>query len=113
MVISFGATGDSTWTRAVQVLEELQKKYKDKNLRVFGIVPERDTAKVKEWMQKQKISFQVGMELEDKQGATRYGVSTLPVTYIINRSRQVVERISGFDKTAQKKIEDTVAEMVK
>lgn len=95
------------------MLEELQKKYKDKNLRVFGIVPERETDKVKSWMQKQKISFQVGMELEDKQGATRYGVSTLPVTYIINRSRQVVERINGFDKEAQKKIQDVVAETVK
>lgn len=95
------------------MLEELQKKYKDKNLRVFGIVPERDASKVKEWMQKQKISFPVGMELEEKQGASRYGVSILPVTYIINRSRQVVERVSGFDKEAQKKIEDAVAQAVK
>lgn len=113
LVVSFGTIGDPTWTRAVRVLEELQKKNKDKNLRVFGIVPERETDKVKAWMQKQKISFQIGMELQEKQGAALYGVATLPVTYVINRSRKVVDRIVGFDKEAEKKLRDAVAAAVK
>ncbi|MCW5935253.1 MAG: TlpA family protein disulfide reductase [Fimbriimonadia bacterium] len=112
-MISFGTIGDSNWTRVVQRLEEFQKTYKDKNVRIFGIVTEREAEKVKQWMSKNKITYPVGMEFEEKQGASRYGISKYPTTYIINPSRQVVDRVLGHDDAALKKIQAAVDQAIK
>lgn len=93
----------ATWCPPCQAetpwLTELQKQYGPRGLQVVGISMDDpgSEATVRGFLQKKGVNYPVAMGNEDLAG--KYGsIDTLPVSFLIDRQGNVVDRINGADK---------------
>ncbi|MGL4672239.1 MAG: TlpA family protein disulfide reductase [Cetobacterium sp.] len=68
--------------------EEYEKKYKDRNdmvfITVFGPYKTDNKSKVKEYMEKNKYTFEPYYDTEEKELLRKFGVINIPATFFIN-----------------------------
>jgi len=96
---------------SVPHLNELQKKFADKNFEIMSINsydPEKD---IKWFCDKHKVAYNV--LLNGKEVAQRYGVSAFPTMFVIDKKGKIIYAAAGYDETIEKKIEQSVADALK
>ena len=84
------------------VINDLYKKYKDKNVKFFGIViDEKDKGKIKEI--KKKWGFEFPVLIGNDTVKTKYRIIGTPITYILRKNLTIGKIIYGAH--SKKKLE--------
>jgi peroxiredoxin len=82
---------------AIPDINEIQKKYKNKGLQVFGLEFTRpDSTKLNDYISKMKIEYSTLYSA--KKVASNYGVSGGPTVFLINKAGKFVYAKTGFIK---------------
>ena len=105
VLINFWATWCPPCVEEMPSMEKLYKKMKGKPFEILAVSTIESESAVKEFVKKNGFSFSI---LLDKDGsvAEKYGVFSLPETYILDRDGKVVENIKGpFQWDTEKAIE--------
>jgi peroxiredoxin len=102
VVLDFWATWCGPCAKVMPRLEKLQKKYSERGLVVLG-VSSFDTGDPVALMKKRGISYTLLLKGEEM--APSYGVTSLPVLYVIGADGRVVYSHAGPDT---KKLEDLI-----
>ncbi|TCO78628.1 TlpA disulfide reductase family protein [Marinisporobacter balticus] len=111
--INFWTTWGSFCKKEMPHIQEIYDQYKDKEIVILAInvLPAEEVGQegVNEFLEKQKYTFPVLYDIDGKV-STRYKVSELPTTYIIDKNGMVADFISGGmeKKTMVEKIENVL-----
>jgi peroxiredoxin len=82
---------------ATRDINEIQKKYKNRGLQVFGVeFTKPDSTKLTDYISKMKIEYPILYAA--KKVASNYGVSSGPTIFIINKAGKFVYARTGFIK---------------
>ena len=93
---------------SVPHLNELQKKYANKNFEIISINSYDPKQDVKRFCDKHKVGYSV--TLNGKEIAKKYGVSAFPTMFVIDKEGKIIYAAAGYDETIEKKIEQSVAD---
>ncbi len=99
--------------KAIPSLLKLQEKFKDK-LIVLGMNPYDNDEKLKEFIPKNKITYQI-IKCNNQFPRSVYNVSAYPTMYLINKEGKIIKTHIGFyseDKDAEK-FENEISELIK
>lgn len=99
--------------KAIPSLLKLQEKFKDK-LIVLGMNPYDNDEKLKEFIPKNKITYQI-IKCNNQFPRSVYNVSAYPTMYLINKEGKIIKTHIGFyseDKDAIK-FENKISELIK
>ena len=99
--------------KAIPSLLKLQEKFKDK-LIVLGMNPYDNDEKLKEFIPKNKITYQI-IKCNNQFPRSVYNVSAYPTMYLINKEGKIIKTHIGFyseDKDAIK-FENEISELIK
>ncbi len=105
VLINFWATWCPPCVEEMPSMEKLYKRMKGKPFEILAISTIESESAVKEFVEKNGFSFSI---LLDKDGgvAEKYGVFSLPETYILDKDGKVIENIKGpFQWDTEKAIE--------
>ena len=93
--LNFWATWCKPCEEEMPSMERLYRKFKDRGLVVLAVSSDSDRpAAVAAFVRKHKLTFPVGLDPRMTLGA-RYGVWSLPVTFIIDRSGRTLLAAHG------------------
>lgn len=94
--MTFGLISDPFWTRVVQSLEKLHKKYSADGLVVVGIALDQDPAAVRKFAEQAGVTFPMAVDNQRMDGATKYKLSATPITIFVDRPHRIVYKQLGF-----------------
>lgn len=84
---------------------ELYNTYKDKGLEILGVFVDRDTSKVKTFVESNKINYPI--IFHSKEVLEAYGgIQAIPTTFILDKDLNIVEKHVGF--TEKKVFEEKI-----
>lgn len=93
-LVEFWATWCPPCKELTPILEKIHEKYKDKGLVILALVSEDEGEEaIKSFITEQGITYTV--LLADRETTRRYGISSIPVTFIINKEGRVVTMHMG------------------
>jgi DsbE subfamily thiol:disulfide oxidoreductase len=108
ILLNFWATWCPYCREERAYLNTLHSEYKDRGLRIVSVSTDRSLDKVKSYAKKTPMDFIV-LHDTDREAASRYGVYSLPVTFLINRNGVIQHKILGLrdwtDSKSKKLIE--------
>ena len=91
---------------SVPHLNELQKKFADKNFEIISINSYDPKEDVKWFCNKHKVSYNV--LLNGKEVAQLHGVSAFPTFFVVDKEGKIIYAGTGYDETIEKKIEQSI-----
>jgi len=94
VLIGFWADWCSSCKREIQDFEQLFQKYQDKGLIVIAINVEQNRSTAIDFIGNLKLSYSVLLD-SDGRTAKRYGVSSIPSTFVVSRDGDLHTRILG------------------
>jgi len=94
VMLDFWATWCPPCVKAIPELIALHEKYKARGFEVIGISMDQSVADVKYFVNDRNITYTILMS--DDKVEKQYGVITIPVTFMIDRSGKVVKKHLGF-----------------
>ena len=89
----------------------LYKKYKDKGFEIIGINIDDNKDKALEFLSNNPAEFTILSDAE-KKTAESYGLPTMPVSYLIDRSGNIVYVNKGFHEEDISKIEEKIKDVL-
>lgn len=92
--------------QSVPHLNELQKKFKDKNFKLISINSYDSKEDISRFCNKHKIDYMV--LVNGKRVAKEYGVSGFPTFFIIDKSGKIIYSHIGHDASKQLEIEQVI-----
>ncbi|MGQ9525545.1 MAG: TlpA family protein disulfide reductase [Armatimonadota bacterium] len=95
-MITFGLISDPFWTRVVQSLEKLHKRFSAGGLVVVAIALDQDLAAVRKFAEQNRFTFPVAVDNQKMDGATKYKLSATPMTIFVDRPHKIVYKQLGF-----------------
>lgn len=106
VLIDFWATWCGPCKRAMPGIQKLHKKFKDKNVKVYGIdVWDQDGDPVG-FMKENEYTY--GLLLNGDDVAAVYGVSGIPTFYVIDAKGQVAFTASGFGEGTDEQLDKII-----
>jgi len=109
-VIEFWATWCGPCKKTIPHLNELNEKYKDKNVVVIGITNEAEKV-VTPFVSEMKMNYRVGIDDKDKTSSVYMkGIDGIPHSFIVNRDGIVIwsgHPLSGLDDVLPKVLAGT------
>ena len=112
IVAYFWATWCASCVRETNMLKELEKKYKDKNVSFLGIAVD-NTDKVRTFVEKNDIAFEIliggndAIDLSKQMGNLRKG---LPYMVVIDADNNFIARFLG--ETSKDKLEEAIIKAI-
>lgn len=89
VMVEFWATWCPPCKELAPILEKIHKKYKDKGLVFLALVSKDEGEEtIKSFIKEHEITYSVLMA--DQETTRHYGISSIPVTFIINKEGRVV-----------------------
>lgn len=97
---------------AIPHLQEIHKKYGDRNVVVIGIDPvDKKTGDLKAFLEKAGVTYTV--LLADKDLPKKYQVTGYPLIYILDREGKIFYAVSGFGEKLAEIIENEIEKALK
>ena len=94
VMVEFWATWCPPCKELTPILEKIHKKYKDKGFIILALVSEDEgEAAIRSFIKEYGITYPV--LLADQETMRHYGISSIPVTFIINKEGRVVSMHMG------------------
>lgn len=106
VLLDFWATWCPPCVTAIPELAELHNKYKEKGFEVIGISMDHSVGDTKSFVSEEKVPYTILMSSDKVE--KQYGVTTIPVTFLIDKSGKVVKKHLGFAPGVGKQIEKEV-----
>lgn len=94
LVLNFWATYCKPCVEEVPSLDALQRRFAGQGLVVLGISTDTDARAYRQFIAKNRLSFETALEGSQKINAD-YGTYLYPETYIIDRSGRIVKKVIG------------------
>jgi len=94
VIVNFWATWCEPCRREIPSLVALHGELADRGLEVVAVSIDSDPAAVERYIERSKLPFRVAVD-QDQSAARRYGVTTVPATFVVNRDGRVVDRVDG------------------
>jgi thiol-disulfide isomerase/thioredoxin len=110
VVLDFWATYCDPCRDEIPHLNELQTKYADAGLLVFGLNsggPE-DKPKIPEFVRETPIKYGMGFPDDDLLASIFEGDDRIPQTLVLNRKGQIVTKIVGFNDQIKRQLDAAV-----
>ena len=96
VVLHFWASWCPYCRQEIPELTTLQQEWVDKGVRVLAISVDQDVATLKRFLAQSPLPYPVIADLQaDPSVADQYGVSGIPVTYILSRDGHIASRLNG------------------
>lgn len=96
VLLNFWATWCSPCVAEMPSMEEFSKKFKTKNMVVLAVSVDRGGPdKVKRFVKQYGLTFEIFHD-PDSEASNRYGVSSLPSTFVINPKGEIVSQADGM-----------------
>lgn len=96
LVLHFWATWCPYCRKEIPELRELQHQWAAKDVRVLTVSTDEDLGKLKQFVAQQRLPYPVIADAQqDESVSDQYGVSGIPVTYVIGRDGRIAERLNG------------------
>ncbi len=93
--------------RSVPHLNELQKKFKNKNFKLISINSYDSKEEVNWFSNKHKVNYPV--LLNGNSVAEKYGVSGFPTFFIIDKAGKIIYSKAGYDVSTQSEVERIIS----
>ena len=119
VVISVWATWCPHCVDEVPYLSNLDKNYKDKNVKVLGISIDSTKNDVLKFIKQKNLKYTVALDPDGNKIGDPYKIEGIPTTYILDKSGKIRYATSGFSniKSEQiadmKKIENVIQDILK
>jgi thiol-disulfide isomerase/thioredoxin len=111
VLIDFWATWCPPCRESLPFMNELHRKYGKQGLQIIGMnVDEGGERQIKSFVAEKRLSYTIIMaprKLQDD-----YGVSALPVIFLINKEGVVVKQLLGFSPAHGKYIENLIKKLL-
>jgi len=96
VLIEFWATWCGPCRELTPVLNKIYEKYKDKGFVVLALTPEENTNTVKSYIKENNVTYPV--LITDIKTTRRYGVISIPASFLISRDGRVAEKHLGVTR---------------
>ncbi len=93
-------------------MEQMQTKYKDKDLVIIAVNLDSDKKDTIDFLKPFKINFLLEYDPEGKL-AEKFKVEAMPTSVVFDRSGKMVSTHLGFDKTKAEKYEKEIKSLLK
>lgn len=107
VLLDFWATWCPPCRAAIPHLVELQNKYRTDGLNVVGMNMDQDPEELVSFLQENTVNYPILKLTEDVRLAYG-GVSSIPVTFLVDRQGRVRHRYMGFDRRIAEDIERAI-----
>jgi peroxiredoxin len=97
---------------SLSYLNTLHRDYKDRGLRIVSVSTDRSADKVKSYAKKTSMDFIV-LHDTDREAASRYGVYSLPVTFLIDRNGVIQHKVLGLRNWTDSKSKKLIEKILK
>jgi peroxiredoxin len=94
VLLEFWATWCGPCKQSMPELERLHQAYNDRGFEIIAVSLDESEPAVREFVEEYDLSFTVVMDDADVNSA--YGVFSIPTTFILDKSGQVVKKHLGF-----------------
>jgi peroxiredoxin len=94
VLLEFWATWCGPCKQSMPELERLYEAYKDRGFEIIAISMDESESAVREFVEEYGLTFTVVIDDEDVNSS--YGVFSIPTTFILDKSGQVVKKHLGF-----------------
>ncbi len=95
VILNFWATWCGACVKEMPSLDALYREFKGKGLIVLGVSSDRNDALLKRFLKKHPVSYPVLIDRKGDLFVEKYVVSVLPMTFIIDRNGNIVEKLVG------------------
>jgi TonB family protein len=85
------------------VVDKLQQEFKDKGLVVLTVNTSEDVETIREFLKGRGYTFPVLLD-ENNEAATRYFVTGVPQSYVIDQQRNITLHLSGYGSYSEAQI---------
>lgn len=111
VLINFWATWCPPCRAEMPSMNRLYREYKGKGLEVLAISTDNSASKVKDYISKNSLSFQVLMD-DNIKVARQYKVFSLPTTFLIDRNGIIVDRFLGEQDWISPELKKRIEELL-
>ena len=108
VLLDFWGTWCGPCVKTVPELQKLHDKYSDKGFTVLGAAIGDTVPKVREFIQKRKVTYPI---LLDDAGWKMWGVKAVPAMFLIDKNGQIVRQWTGTPD--KKEVEEAIAERLR
>ncbi|MEK6582276.1 MAG: TlpA disulfide reductase family protein [Nitrospirota bacterium] len=111
VMVEFWATWCPPCKELTPILEKIHKKYKDKGFIILALVSEDEgEAAIRSFIKEYGITYPV--LLADQETMRHYGISSIPVTFIINKEGRVVTIHMGNTQGIMQKLTSEIERLL-
>jgi len=106
VMLDFWATWCPPCVTAIPELVALHEKYNAKGFEVIGISMDHSVSDTKEFVSEHHVPYTILMSSDEVE--KQYGVTTIPVTFLIDKTGKVVKKHLGFAPGVGEQIEEEI-----
>jgi thiol-disulfide isomerase/thioredoxin len=111
VLLDFWATWCPPCRAAIPHLVELQNKYRSAGLSVVGMSMDQDPEDLVAFLQQNTVNYPI-LKVTDGVRLAYGGVSSIPVSFLLDRKGRVRRKFLGFDQRVAEEMERAVQELV-
>ncbi|AWB67357.1 TlpA family protein disulfide reductase [Saccharobesus litoralis] len=112
IVLNFWASWCGPCRKEMPALEQLQNKYKDLGVAVWGVNVEQESQAGREFITDIKVSFPIFFD-ETNTISKNYAVAAMPTTVIIDRDGKVRHIFKGYKTGYEKKYAKAIKKLLR
>jgi peroxiredoxin len=112
ILINFWASWCGPCRKEMPVLQDLQEKYQDLGVQVWGINVEQENQAGKDFLANLELSFSIFFDETNKLSET-YDVQAMPTTVLVDRDGIVRFVFRGFKDGYEKKYEKAIKQLIR
>jgi len=94
VVLNFWATWCPPCRDEMPSMETLYQRYKNQGLEMLAVNLRENKNTVQQFIQRYNYTFPIPLDLDGRVGS-RYGITSIPTTYIIDKEGKIIGRIIG------------------
>ena len=92
-------------------MEQMQQRYGDKGLKIIAVNLDQEPQLAKKFLQQFPVDFEIQYDPKGDM-AEKFGVQTMPTSFLINRDGKAVKKHNGFFKSKSDEYESEIASLL-
>ena len=89
----------------------MQQRYGDKGLKIIAVNLDQEPQLAKKFLQQFPVDFEIQYDPKGDM-AEKFGVQTMPTSFLINRDGKAVKKHNGFFKSKSDEYESEIASLL-